>query len=127
MKTNTKIKSFIKQFIASVQGDSAKASAQRNFRLANSAYEIQIALVKGEIVRLEAAVLIAEENDKKALSNNGYEITGDGTGYIELQFQAAKAVSQAKENLIEAQERLEFLQGRMALINQEVSEEESAS
>lgn len=61
-----KLKLFIKETIARVKGDTTTVIAHKNFRTAESAYEGQLAALKGKQIKAEDAVEKAIEELKNA-------------------------------------------------------------
>lgn len=94
MSTTTKIKSFVKQTLASLTGNTDEVLAQKNFRMAISAVDGQIAALKADLVDAEERVKDAEE----ALEAAKYPSTAitNRTAYL-------AGIVDATENLEEAQ------------------------
>jgi len=106
MKTNTT--SFVKQFIAKVTGDNAQVQAEKAWRSANSALDVQISNMTGDLIQLEDAVEEATEALNNARINNGQPIA-DRTKYIENLINAKAALETVKENLVDHTFTLDFL------------------
>ena len=62
------VKSFVRQFVAAVQGDDSTAKAEKAFRQADSALKTQIAALKGDVISKEDAVTDALEAQASARS-----------------------------------------------------------
>jgi len=115
------VKSFVKSFVALVQGDSAEAQAQKTFRQVQSALNTQIAVMTGDLVSKEEAVSDAQEAFGKAVINNGRELSsGDRTGYVRNLISAKNSVSNAQGELDEHKETLQFLKDQLASLESEV-------
>ena len=100
--------SFVKQFVAFVEGDNAEVQAQKAWRSANSALDVQISNMTGDLIQLEDAVEEAAEYLVKARVNGGKQIT-DRTQYINNLINAKKALTTAEENLADHKLTLDFL------------------
>jgi hypothetical protein len=107
----TKAKSFIKGFVAAIKGDDAEAQAAKVWRQAESGLTMQIAALKGDLIRKEDAVTDAQENLDSARINSGKQIT-DRDGYV------SNLIS-AKENLVRAEKQLEAHQKTIAFLEEE--------
>lgn len=117
-----KIKSFCKEFIATVEGDSAAALAEKVFRQADSALKVQIANLNGDVIKLEDDVAAAKEGVSKARINNGREIT-DRTAYVEGLLTAKNNLTRAEDALKKHKEKLAFLEGEYKDLSSEVDSE----
>lgn len=114
-----KVKSFVKQFVAAVKGDTAEAQAQKVLRQADSALQTQIASLNGDTIVLEDAVTAAKERQANARINNGNNI-GDRSSYVRNLLDAKNAVTLAEEALKTHKEKIEFLKAELASLNEEV-------
>jgi len=74
MKMST-VKSFVKQFVAAVQGDNVEVKAQKVFRQAQSALKTQISVSEGALIKFEDAVELAKEQLASTRINSGNLIT----------------------------------------------------
>jgi len=119
MEPTKTVKSFIKQFVASVTGDDAEAKAQKALRQADSALKSQIPSLNGDTIQLEDAVTSAKEAEDNALINGGCLIT-DREGYIRNLLSARNNTLRAEEALKVHTEKIAFLQGRLEAINSEI-------
>jgi hypothetical protein len=119
VKTSIKMVSFVKQFVALVEGDTAEAKGQKVFRQADSALNTHIAILTGELVAKEDAVAAAKENQEKALVNFGKEITDRDT-YVSNLYKAENAVIEAEEALKVHQEKLDLLKSKSKAISASV-------
>jgi 4-hydroxy-3-methylbut-2-en-1-yl diphosphate synthase IspG/GcpE len=120
MNTAT-VKSFVKSFVALVQGDSADAQAQKTFRQVQSALNTQIAVMTGDLVSKEEAVSDAQEAFDKARINHGKELaSSDRTQYVRNLVEAKNNVEKAQEALNDHKETLSFLKEQLAQLEAEV-------
>lgn len=120
-----KVNSFVKQFCAIVTGDTAKVTAEKVKRSADSALSTQIAIKTGETISLEEAVEDAKENLMKARVNYGREMKEkhDRENYVSNLIEARNKVVQAEEALENHKELLSFLKAELKnLESQEVVE-----
>ena len=106
-----KAKSFIKEFVAAIKGDDAKAQAAKVWRQAESGLTVQIAALKGDLIRKEDAVTDAQENLDSARINGGKPII-DRDAYV------AELIL-AKERLVGAEKQLEAHQKTIAFLEEE--------
>lgn len=123
MTTGQKVNSFIKGFVALVTGDNAKATAERTLRAADSALNIHIHVIDGELIKLEQNVEDAKEKEAQALLNFGRPIT-DRDDYVQGLVNAHNAVTEAESALDAEREKLNFLKEKLEEINAEVDSEE---
>lgn len=93
-----KMNSFIKQFIAIVNGDDAAVTAQKAWRQAESALKVEIAAREGDSISKEDDVTTAKEKLSLALVNNGKPIE-NRTEYIDNLITAKNNVSKAEKAL----------------------------
>ena len=119
MKVTTKTKSFIKQFVALAQGETAEAIAQKVYRQADSALNTHIAVLTGDLVSKEDALINAQEHLEKARINFGKEIT-DRDYYIKNLIEAKNRVTSAEEALETHKAKLDFLKEESANLEKEV-------
>ena len=120
-----KIKSFIKQFVAAVQGDTSEVLAQKNYRKATSALEVQIAVANGELVNKEQAVETAQEDLQAAIINKGITIT-DGDSYVQNLLNAQNNLTIKETELKKHIAKTDFLKLTLSSLNEEVDTEEKA-
>ena len=107
----TKAKSFIKGFVAAIKGDDAEAQAAKVWRQAESGLTMQIAALKGDLIRKEDAVTDAQEVLDSARINGGKSIS-DRDAYV------AGLIS-SKERLTLAEKQLEAHQKTIAFLEEE--------
>lgn len=107
----TKAKSFIQGFVAAIKGDNAEAQAAKVWRQAESGLTMQIAALKGDLIRKEDAVTDAQEALDGARINNGQIITNRDS-YVQ-------GLITAKENLTVAEKQLEAHQKTIAFLEEE--------
>jgi len=121
VNTSATVKSFIKGFVALVQGDTAEATAQKVFRQVQSALNTQIAIMTGDQVAKEESVSDAKERYEKARLNNGKELaSGDRTQYVRALVSANNSVKEAEEALELHKETLQFLKNELASLESEL-------
>ena len=107
--------SFVKQFIATVKGDTTEAQAQKSWRSAESALKTQIASKEGDTISFEDAVEVAKERLEMARINNGAPIESkDRALYISNLFSAKNALTDAQYDLEIHLEELNFLKEEYA-------------
>lgn len=114
-----KVKSFIRQFVATVKGDDAEALAQKTLRQADSALQAEIASLTGDTITLEDAVTTAKEKQSLARVNNG-QLIGNRGGYVRELLNAKNAVTLAEEILKTHKEKINFLKEELASLSHEV-------
>jgi hypothetical protein len=121
-KSNTTVvKSFVKQFAALLQGDTAEVTAQKVFRQVQSSLNTQIAVMNGDLVAKEDAVTDAREELDKARLNYGKELaSSDRTSYVRNLITKKNAVESAQEALDTHLETLDFLKGELVRLESEV-------
>jgi len=119
MTTSTKIKSFVKQFVATVQGDNVDAQAQKVLRQADSALKSQIPSLEGDLIGLEDNLESAKEKQALARINSGRSID-NRQDYIANLLRAKNAVTEAEENLELHKEKITFLKSELLALDEEV-------
>lgn len=119
--TTATAKSFIKQFAALLQGDTAEVTAQKVFRQVQSALNTQIAVMTGDLVGKEDAVSDAKEELDKARLNYGKELaSSDRNLYVRRLVEKKNSVESAEEALSIHTETLNFLKSELARLESEV-------
>lgn len=119
--TSATVKSFIKGFVALVQGDTAEAQAQKVFRQVQAALNTQIAVMTGNSVEKEEAVEDAKVALNKARLNNGKELpSSERTRYVQNLVDASNALKEAEEALVAHNETLDFLKAELAALESEI-------
>lgn len=119
--TTATVTSFIKGFVALVQGDTAEAQAQKVFRQVQSGLNTQIAVMTGNLVEKEEAVEDAKEALNKARLNNGKELpSSERTRYVQNLVDASNALKDAEEALLAHNETLDFLKAELAALESEI-------
>ena len=106
-----KLNSFAKQFVAIIKGDDAEAKAAKVWRQCESAFKVQIAALKGDLIRKEDAVTDAQEALDSARINGGKSIT-DRDAYV-------GNLIASKERLTTAEKQLEAHQKTIAFLEEE--------
>lgn len=104
----SKLNSFVKQFIAAVQGDDAEVQAQKAFRSADSALKVQIASLNGDVIKLEDDVQSAKETLASARINGG-KVISDRNYYVEQLVNAKNRLTQAEKALKDHVAKVDFL------------------
>ena len=117
MSTKTIAKSFVKEVIALLQGDTAEVTAQRILRQADSAFKTYIPSLEGDTMSLEDDVENAREKLRLAKLNQGQEIL-DKANYISNFIFAKNNLKDAEENLQNHLEMLNFLREEYKTLNQ---------
>jgi len=111
-----KVKSFIKQFVAKIQGDDAEVQAQKAFRSADAALTTHIAIAKADLLGYQEDVEKAVEALADARINNG-ETISDRDIYVENLCLAKNGVNEAKEALDAHEALISFLEEELANLN----------
>jgi hypothetical protein len=119
MTTSTKVKSFVKQFVATVTGDNADAQAQKVLRQADSALKSQIPSLEGDLIGLEDALETAKEKLALAKINNGKSIE-DRSTYIYNLLQSQNNGTSTEEALELHKKKIAFLKGILTSLDEEV-------
>lgn len=113
-----KVKSFFKQVFAILKGDTDEAKAEKIYRGALSAFNVQIAALTGDQISLEDKLEAAKENLEKATINNG-NLIDDRAQYINNILNRQNDVTSAEEALDKHKAKLAFLKKRMAALDKE--------
>lgn len=113
-----KVKSFFKQVFAILKGDTDEARAEKIYRGALSAFNVQIAALTGDQISLEDKLEAAKENLEKATINNG-NLIDDRAQYINNILNRQNDVTSAEEELDKHKAKLVFLKKRMAALDKE--------
>jgi hypothetical protein len=116
----TKVTSFVNQFLALVKGDSATVQAEKVFRQAQSALNVQINSLKGDTINFEDAITEAQEELAKAKVNNGLAITDRGS-YVQVLLNKKNKLTTAEENLEGHKAKLSFLEETLKSLEAEES------
>jgi hypothetical protein len=122
----TKVTSFVNQFLALVKGDSATVQAEKVFRQAQSALNVQINSLKGDTINFEDAITEAQEELAKAKVNNGLAITDRGS-YVQVLLNKKNKLTTAEENLEFHKAKLNFLEETLKSLEAEESPVEQAA
>lgn len=122
----TKVTSFVNQFLALVKGDSATVQAEKVFRQAQSALNVQINSLKGDTINFEDAITEAQEELAKAKVNNGLAITDRGS-YVQVLLNKKNKLTTAEENLEFHKAKLSFLEETLKSLEAEESPAEQAA
>jgi uncharacterized protein (DUF342 family) len=122
----TKVTSFVNQFLALVKGDSATVQAEKVFRQAQSALNVQINSLKGDTINFEDAITEAQEELAKAKVNSGLAITDRGS-YVQVLLNKKNKLTTAEENLEGHKAKLSFLEETLKSLEAEESPVEQAA
>jgi hypothetical protein len=114
-----KVNSFVKSFVAIVTGDDSTARAEKAKRQADSALKTHISILKGDLVNKEDAVSAAAEAEQNAVVNGGNPITNRDS-YVQELFSAKNRLTLAEQDLKKHQEKIAFLEGKLAGLDTEV-------
>lgn len=115
----TKMKSFIKQFVATVKGDADEVKAQKAYRRAVAGLKTQISSLEGETVMKEDAVENFKDILHKAKVNNGNEIS-DPNAYVSALVSAKNDVTKAEDDLERHLKKINFLKEVLDELNSDV-------
>lgn len=120
-EVNTKqtMKSFVKQFVAIIEGDNTAAQAQNAYRQADAALTSQISSLEGDTVDKEQAVEEAKEKQKSARVNGGQKIE-NRPQYVANLLSAKNRVTEAEEALEVHLKKIAFLKAEKEEISKEV-------
>lgn len=114
-----KVASYVKEFMAIMQGDNAQVTAEKNFRTSVSALKTHVHIMDGKTVEKEDAVSEAKDALKMARYNSGNLLKSDDRDqYVRTLISAKNALVQAEESLEEHLSTLEFLKEQLALIEE---------
>ena len=113
------VKSFVKQFVAAVTGDDAKAQGEKAFRQAQSALKSQISSLEGDTINLEDKVEDAQEVLKKARINNG-KLIADRHSYSENLLYSKNKVTEAEKALKAHVDKIQFFKSELQELEAEV-------
>jgi len=113
------MKSFVKQFVATVTGDDVTAQAEKAFRQSESALKSQIASLSGDTINLEDKVEDTKSKLELAKINGGTVIT-DRENYISKLLTAKNNVTNAEKDLESHLKKIAFLQGTLEELSKEV-------
>lgn len=114
----TTTNSFIKQFVALLNGDNGEVKAQKQWRQAQSGLKSQISSLEGDTVNFEDKVTEATENQEKARVNFGSDIT-NREQYVKNLIDAKNKVVDAEEALEKHRQKIQFLKEELELLQKE--------
>ena len=118
-----KIKSYVKQALHFLAGETDKVVAEQNFRSADAAVNGQVFALKSEEVQKEQALANAAKNLDEAKYPQ-FAIKNTST-YLASIVSAKRNLDEAQAQLDEVKESIVFFQGLSAEFNTEVEEEEA--
>lgn len=113
------VKSFVKQFVATVKGDDVTVKAEKAFRQASSALKSQISALEGDTINLEDKVTDNKEAQSLARINSGIPIA-DRENYVSRLLGAKNKVTEAEETLGTHLAKIDFLKSELAALELEV-------
>lgn len=111
-----KMKSFVKEVVAVLQGGNAEATGQKILRQADSALKAAIAVAKGDTLSFEDKVESAKEKLALARINRGNLITDRNT-YVMALLEAKNALINAEDNLEAHLHQVAFLEEQLATLD----------
>lgn len=114
-----KVKSFIRQFAALIQGETAEVQAEKVYRQASSALNTQIASLGGDTIQMEDKVTDSKEALELARINHGKPIT-DRNSYVSQLLSKKNGVTIAEEELESHLTKIKFLQEELKALDAEV-------
>ena len=115
-----KIKSYVKEALARIQGDNAEALAQRNYRFVTSALELKISEEKHASNKLKREVEKAKE-ELETVKYPKVEITSEDS-YLRNLKDAQNSVTLAESAVTQNEENVKFLQKTLDEYNSDVEE-----
>lgn len=115
----TTMKSFVKSFVALIQGDDATVKAEKVFRQVESALKSQTASLAGDTINLEDKVTACQEALANARINNGESMTDRNT-YVRNLLAAKNSLTMAEEELANHKTKIEFLEEELRSLTAEV-------
>ena len=115
------MKSFVKQSLAFMSGDTNGVISEQNYRTVDSGVDVQIAVLKASKVEAEHNIVNAEEELLK-VKHPSTKIT-DVKYYFTQVKQAMDSVDQAKEKLETIKENIAFYEALKNEYNAEVETE----
>lgn len=113
-----KMKSFVKQFIAVVTGDTAEAIAQKTLRQADNSLKSHISALNFETMQFEEALEKAVEAEQLATINNG-KLIDSKEQYVSNLLQAKNNVTKAEDALKAHKDKIAFLQEKLEALDKE--------
>lgn len=109
------MKSFIKQFIATMQGDNAAVVAEKTKRQAISALKSQIAMLEGSTVDLEENLSTAKDQLSLASINNGTMIS-DRNEYVQNLIVSKNNIIECELKLKNHNDKISFLKEQLEFV-----------
>lgn len=114
-----KMKSFVKQFVAVVTGDSAEAQAQKALRQADNSLKSHISALNFETMAFEETLEKAQEAEVLATINGG-KLIDSKERYVRSLLDAKNTVTLAEEALKTHKDKIAFLQSKLDDLSKEV-------
>lgn len=110
--SKTTLGSFVNQFKALIDGDTAQAQAEKAWRQAENGITTHIAALNGKTLDKTEAVVDATEELRLATLNHGKPITNRDE-YVKNLFEAKDKLSAVEEDLVLHGESIVFLKERL--------------
>jgi tetratricopeptide (TPR) repeat protein len=111
-----KMNSFIKQFVALVQGDDATVQAEKAYRSASAALTAHIAVAKADLLGHQEEVEKAKETLTEARLNSG-KVISNRDNYVDALVNAKNALLKAEDALEAHEEYIAFLEAELEVLN----------
>ena len=112
------VSNFVKLIVAHLKGDDAEAQAAKVWRQAESGLTMQIAALKGDLIRKEDAVTDAQEALDSARINGGKPIS-DRDAYVGNLIASKERLTMAEKKLEAHQKTIAFLEEEYANLKAE--------
>lgn len=117
-----KINSFVKQFVAMIQGNDAAVVAEKIKRRAESALSSQIHALEGVTINYEDDLADADDALKNAVLNSGSEVL-EASAYLKNLLQKRQERKDVEENFKDHKSKIQFLKDTLASINELVEDD----
>jgi hypothetical protein len=120
----SKTKSFVKEVLARMKGDTVAVTAEKNYRKATAGIGGQIAALKSKLVEEEGRV----DDAKDALDNAKYpvDMIADTSSYVKKIKEKQDAYDKAKEDLEAVQHSITYYEELLASFDVEETAEAEA-
>lgn len=116
----SKISSFVATCIAMLEGDTARVTSEKNWRIANNILETQTHVLKGKIISKENELELAIDEAKKIDVNYGKPINNDKQ-YIESLFNHQQKIINLQEELKLAKMNHQFICDKLTKLREEIT------
>ena len=107
--------SFVKEVMARITGDSDKATAERNYRLASAAIEGQLSTLTGKKVKAEVELETKQENLESAIYPT--KLIGDSSDYCRSIGSCQKGIDEAQDKLDSIEDTIDYFEALKIKIN----------